>query len=213
MAEAFLVCYQRDLIKKPLTLQDLCEILKSVHSDIVLSWGSENVTFSHPRNMDEDMIYTMKSLKTDILDSRLYPQSGSSSILGSLVPIKSYTYEEFIDLTLKTKTDMISIMKQSNDMRLKIDYHLYNSGKCKRYIDYSKTITELEKHGYVYTIPSNSFIVTDERRFGLTDKCKHVNINIITQFFESTFEVDSLGTVFCKELTRCIELLYLKVMK
>lgn len=208
MASSYIVSYERNLTSFPLDVGSLRKIL-SVSREVTLWWGGEYVVFYCPK-FDDDIEDAKAKLGISAPEESIYPQSGSSSLLGDVVPLSSYNLEQFCSLAKSSRSEKISATVYSDIMGGDLDFDSFRRFTCKRYIDYSRTITELEKKLYVYVSPSENILTTDGRRFSLTEKG---NIDgMFDEYMGVTFEVDSLGTTFCSDITNLIELLYLKVI-
>jgi hypothetical protein len=208
MASSYVVSYERDLMKFPLDVIVLRKII-TVSRDITLWWGGEYVVFYCPK-IDDDIEDAKAKLGISAPEESIYPQSGSSSLLGDVVPLTSYDLRSFCDLAKSSRSEKISAIVYSDIMGGDLDFDSFRKFTCKRYVNYSKTITELAEKLYVYVSPSENILTTDGRRFSVTEKG---NIDgIFDEYMGVTFEVDSLGTPFCSDITNLIELLYLKVI-
>lgn len=208
MASSYIVSYERNLTSFPLDVGSLRKIL-TVSREITLWWGGEYVVFYCPK-IDDDIEDAKVRLGIAAPRESIYPQSGSSSLLGDVVPLSSYSLKQFCRLAKSSKSEKISTDVHTDIMGGDLDFDSFRTFRCRKYIDYSKTITELEKLKYVYVSPSENILTTDGRRFSLTELGN--TDHIFDEYIGVTFEVDSLGTPFCSDITDIIESLYLKVI-
>ncbi len=173
------------------TYSHILNIIKK-SSEIRLTLGNEYVSFVYDKN--EDL---------------LYPTEGNIEFFMKYIRIQDYNTKEFYTLLCEVKLDMIYIyLKNMEDIPSDI-----NNLKLKivRLDNHSKTITDLEKIGYVNTFLSNNIMAVDKRRFKIQKEAiKYVKE--LDFYLNRTYEVDSLGTSFFLELTTYIKRLW-KIVK
>ena len=210
MAKKLEVFYIRNLELRPLNIEDLKNII-GISPSIRLNWGKEYVDFyfTSPSETDVDVESAIKLFGGGKIPIGLFPSSGSYSLLGrgvssNSIDIKIYNLKEFCELSRRFN-ELVSMnipfSKSSNSLGF-IYKDLFDDVKVVPYADYSWIITDLEKNGYVTTHQSENILRTDERKFTLTKKCEgYPNLE---SYVGKTFEVDSLGTSFHKELTQGI---------
>lgn len=109
-----------------------------------------------------------------------HPITGEYTVLGSEVPVRQFSFTELKD----TKSNIQLIFFKKKLLPEK-DNKLFNIVKYEERIDYTGTLTKLEKSDIVKIKPSECQLATDERMFRFIDE-------------KEWYEADILGTSYGK---------------
>jgi len=155
--------------------------------EIKVKWGHEYVIFNH------------------FLDS-IYVDRGSPHLLSKgVVPIDKYDPKYFSRMLSRTKATSLDITLIDESLDTPYSPHLK---VIHRLIDYSQTVTDLENLRFLSTTRSLTAPVVDERRFTLLqNSLDYVDVE---EYVGETYEVDSLGSSFWKDLTEKVVELWQK---
>ncbi len=148
---------------------------------VLLSYFQKALNITVPFS-DKNVVFAW-----NIDDASFRPIKGDYEILGTIIPIRQYTWKELSEICFSEIQKFVTL---SFDCHLHIPFcerHLLGNIEYREYIDYSATITELEKQNLVKTRPSTSCLATDNRCFSFSD--------------DKWWEVDLLGTFFGDEIT------------
>lgn len=219
MAKKLDIHYIRNLKLNPLNVDDLKKII-DISPLVRLYWGKEYVdfNFTSPVDYDLEIDKILQTFEGGKIPIGLYPVNGSYSLLGRgvseySIDIKVYALEEFCKIS-KNAQEVVA-MKVPLDKPTSPGFiykDLFHEVKVMKYTDYSWIITDLEKHGFVDTFPSENSLRTDERRFRLNSKSEMV-IPDLAPYIGKTYEVDSLGTTFFPELSKGVVFLSSRYFK
>ncbi len=134
----------------------------------------------------------------------VHPINGSADIVGIgkdyRVQPKSYDLKEFVSLLQTCSKSLICFPDgfQVNPLE-------FRSVKIIRHKDYPKMITDLEKSNYIATNKSKNILSTDGRAFKLLSTIEE---DYLKEYVGKEYEVDCLGTAFCKIMSDDIEKFY-----
>lgn len=174
-----------------MTEEDLFRIIEMCES-IQLTWKDKYIEFHYAKPQEDP--FSPKGF---------YPYSGSWEILGSDVPIQTYTPAQFMELYEKADT-LIAVNADTSNVG--VCNELFDHSRVEWYQDYSKMISYLEEKNMIRTQPSENWLSVDGRKFKVRPNALHY-VPLLKDYINEYYEVDSLGTMVCSELTAFIELL------
>lgn len=182
-------CIRKSII--PLSEEDLLHIVEMCKI-IKLTWKDKHVEFNYAK--PEEDPFSPKGF---------YPYSGSWEILGRDVPIQTYSTSQFLDL-YKTSDTLIAVDADTSNVGTCNE--LFQTSEVKWYVDYSKIISYLEEKKLIRTCSSSNWLSVDGRKFKIKEKALY-HVPLLKDYVNKYYEVDSLGTMVCSDLTSLIELL------
>lgn len=168
-----------------LRIVEMCKIIK-------LTWKDKYVEFNYAK--PEEDPFSPKGF---------YPYSGSWEILGTDVPIQTYSISQFLDL-YKTSDELIAV--DSDTSNVGICNELFQTSDVRWYVDYSRIISYLEEKRVIRTFASENWLSVDGRKFKIKEKALY-HVPLLKDYVNEYYEVDSLGTMVCSDLTSLMELL------
>lgn len=125
-------------------------------------------------------------------DSVLFPYSGTALKYG-LIEVQPYTVKDFLSVFSEWKI-FLSVPAAE------VKHAIFSGYILKRHISYTRLVSKLEEFGYAKTKASDYILANDERRFALTQQCCNL-VPTAAEYVDVYYEVDSLGSIFTKDIT------------